>query len=115
MKYACYLEQLADGRMAVSRSPLAHRARRLVLDAVARGRLPAVDTLICVDCGGPATVYDHRDYAAPLDVQPVCDFCNRYRGPASLDAPIQDVLDRLSALAENGGNVWKASRAPRSA
>ena len=36
----------------------------------------------CTDCGKRATVYDHRDYGRPLDVEPVCQSCNLKRGPA---------------------------------
>jgi hypothetical protein len=36
----------------------------------------------CVDCGAPATDYDHRNYDKPLDVDPVCHKCNCRRGPA---------------------------------
>ncbi|MCK5603513.1 hypothetical protein KAR91_16635 [Candidatus Pacearchaeota archaeon] len=34
----------------------------------------------CVDCGKPATCYDHRDYDKPLDVDPVCHSCDKRRG-----------------------------------
>ena len=43
------------------------------------GRKPAS---LCVDCGSPAEIYEHRDYNRPLDVQPVCRSCNSRRGPA---------------------------------
>lgn len=37
----------------------------------------------CKDCSiNRATVYDHRDYANPLDVTPVCASCNSIRGSA---------------------------------
>lgn len=36
----------------------------------------------CVDCGKPATCYDHRYYGMPLEVDPVCVACNTNRGPA---------------------------------
>lgn len=57
----------------------AHTAVNL---AVKRGELPPVKTLLCADCGAPACDYDHRDYAKPLEVDPVCRKCNRARGPA---------------------------------
>lgn len=53
-----------------------------VARAVRRGELPKVNTLRCVDCGGQAREYDHRDYNKPLEVEPVCNLCNRQRGPA---------------------------------
>ena len=37
----------------------------------------------CVDCGVTATCYDHRDYSKPWAVEPVCDRCNKLRGPAT--------------------------------
>lgn len=36
----------------------------------------------CFDCGKPPTQYDHRDYRKPLDIDPVCNSCNRRRGAA---------------------------------
>lgn len=53
-----------------------------VYGAVKEGRLPRAATLKCVDCGKQARDWDHRDYAKPLDVEPVCRSCNRKRGPA---------------------------------
>lgn len=65
------------------------RAQRAVKKAVAAGRLPALDGRVrCVDCGKPARVYDHREYAKPLDVQPVCSGCNVRRGPAKETASL---------------------------
>jgi len=65
------------------------RKRTLVLKwvelAVKRGDLTNLKTtnVACVDCGGRASVYDHRDYNKPLDVVPVCPSCNAARGPAA--------------------------------
>ncbi len=60
--------------------------------AVARARrhglLPSPSSLVCVDCGRPALFYDHREYAKPLDVEPVCRSCNVRRGPA-IDSPVR--------------------------
>lgn len=36
----------------------------------------------CVDCGHYAIHYDHRDYAKPKKVEPVCGRCNSKRGHA---------------------------------
>lgn len=36
----------------------------------------------CMDCGRPATCYDHRYYSMPLEVDLVCSRCNTNRGPA---------------------------------
>lgn len=56
----------------------AHRATRR---ACRLGQLPLPTTLSCDDCGRRAVVYDHRDYAQPLLVAPVCHGCNIKRGP----------------------------------
>lgn len=59
-------------------------ASDLVYAAIQRGELAKLDgSVACVDCGKPADVYDHRDYAKPLEVQAVCKRCNRRRGPAA--------------------------------
>lgn len=65
-----------------------------VQDAIARGRLPRVNTryracfeeiqpIPCVDCGEQSQCYDHRDYLEPLSVDPVCGPCNYRRGLAT--------------------------------
>ena len=41
-----------------------------------------IRALRCVDCQRPASEYDHRYYARPNDVVPVCKSCNKARGPA---------------------------------
>lgn len=59
------------------------RAIAAVQRAKVRGELPYLpDGTPCVDCGAEAMVYDHREYAKPLDVEPVCISCNKLRGPA---------------------------------
>ena len=57
-------------------------AHRAVNKAVKLGRLDHISTQLCVDCGAPAQFYDHRQYARPLAVEPVCGTCNKVRGPA---------------------------------
>jgi hypothetical protein len=59
--------------------------------AVKAGEIPPARLYACVDCGKPATRYDHRDYSKPLDVQPVCAGCNSRRGPAIWGRPVLDV------------------------
>jgi len=59
-----------------------YSAKLAIYNAVRRGALPNVKTLACVDCNEPATVYEHRDYLKPLEVEPVCHRCNKHRGPA---------------------------------
>jgi len=52
--------------------------------AIRLGKLPKLDgSIMCADCGVPACQYDHRDYSKPLEVDPVCQSCNRKRGPAN--------------------------------
>lgn len=64
-------------------------AHRAVKRAIERGDLPRLDgSIACMDCGRPATIYDHRAYARPLDVDPVCKRCNHRRGPAIEHAAI---------------------------
>jgi len=59
------------------------RAHAQVFWAKRSGRLALLDGAIpCEDCGQPATAYDHRDYARPLEVAPVCARCNHLRPPA---------------------------------
>jgi hypothetical protein len=50
--------------------------------AVRCGVLPHPSLLSCRDCDAPAVAYDHRDYAHPLTVEPVCHRCNVRRGGA---------------------------------
>jgi hypothetical protein len=64
------------------RRKIASVAHAKVLAAVKRGILLPVFTLKCADCGAPANQYDHRSYAKPLEVEPVCTRCNKKRGPA---------------------------------
>lgn len=65
------------------RAAIAGPALRAVQAAKKRGELAYLpDGTPCVDCGAEAMVYDHREYAKPLDVEPVCVSCNKRRGPA---------------------------------
>lgn len=54
----------------------------MVSRAVRNKELPSVWSQKCVDCGSPASDYDHRDYGKPLQVDAVCSPCNIKRGPA---------------------------------
>jgi len=60
------------------------RALYAVAVAVAIGVLPSLRSgaVPCKDCAKPATQYDHRDYAKPLEVEPVCGRCNLKRSAA---------------------------------
>lgn len=57
-------------------------ANRAICRARAKGLLGAAAEHKCADCEAQAFDWDHRDYAKPLDVQPVCRSCNQRRGPA---------------------------------
>lgn len=71
------------------------RAHSIVGKAKRDGRLPWLDgKVLCVDCGAPAAVYDHREYARPLDVVPVCRGCNARRGPALEAVPLMSPIRR---------------------
>ena len=63
------------------RSQNIRRMSALVSIAIKNGKLKHPTLLKCVDCGKPATEYDHRDYSKPLNVDPVCHSCNLKRGP----------------------------------
>ena len=62
------------------RESVMRQAHLAVRRAVIAGTLPRPDSLYCIDCGGFATMYDHRDYLRQLDVEPVCRSCNTKRG-----------------------------------
>lgn len=59
-------------------------AMRTVRAAIRERILPNLRSgdFACVDCAGIATDYEHRDYASPLNVEPVCRSCNTKRGTA---------------------------------
>lgn len=59
-------------------------AHIFVRKAVKRGVLPDLRNgdIACVDCGAVATVWEHRSYSRPLDVEPTCRGCNVRRGTA---------------------------------
>ena len=62
---------------------LQQEAHRQVKKAIIDGRLPKIiASTVCKDCGKMAQEYDHRDYEKPLEVEPVCHFCNMKRGAA---------------------------------
>jgi len=60
------------------------KAAAALQHAIKRGEIRKIDGLSCVDCGLPATDYDHRSYETEraLDVVPTCHSCNIKRGPA---------------------------------
>lgn len=70
----------AAARASEQRHPDRRRAREKVKDAVRSGKLPAIGSQACVDCGERAFAYDHYlGYSHPLAVQPVCSECHGKR------------------------------------
>lgn len=78
-QYVC--SECASSRPTAKNGTHAHAMVRL---AIKLGYLKPIAECVCVDCGAPATDYDHRDYNKPLDVDPVCRPCNYKRGPAAV-------------------------------
>ncbi len=68
----------------------AQRAQQIAHRAVLAGKLPDLKRrkVKCEDCNKRACVYDHRDYAQPLEVAPVCNGCNIRRGKATISKRI---------------------------
>jgi hypothetical protein len=67
-------------RESVLKYPQKAKARRRLHYMVSKGLVPHPSTLLCYDCGAPATSYDHYDgYENPLQVQPVCWKCHSNR------------------------------------
>lgn len=75
----------------------ANQAHRLVASAIRQGLLPDLKggEYACVDCSAVATVYEHRDYSRPLDVEPTCETCNFRRGTAKWPEPGRYQFKRL--------------------
>ncbi len=79
----------ADGRYKEQEKEYAQKirlwrmntAKSKVMIEVRAKRIKRPDSFRCVDCAKRAEVYDHRDYAKPLVVAPVCRSCNKKRGP----------------------------------
>lgn len=72
----CSLEcarAVADARVSISNA---------ISRLVRSGNLRPARSFSCVDCGGVAREYEHREYLKPFNVVPVCHACNLKRGPA---------------------------------
>ncbi len=82
-------------------------AQRMVSISIRGGLLPKPRLLACVDCGGAASEYEHRDYNEPLRVEPICRRCNLRRGPA---IPKHGSVDQLLA---HGLVPYRSMRATR--
>ena len=83
------------GKKRIEWSRLRGRAAQKVNTAVKNGTLSHLKKIIikCTDCPARATVYDHRDYAKPLEVDPVCKSCNIARGTNAPTLPIdKDII-----------------------
>ena len=82
-------------------------AYKEVAKAIRDGRLrPISSNTRCVDCGGPAYCYEHRNYFRPLDVEPVCRTCNNVRGEAY--PPLQGRADTSIDKDFHSGVRWSA-------
>lgn len=57
-----------------------HKAVKLAIEF---NQLPPAYKKRCADCGCVAELWNHRSYASPLDVEPVCGPCNFARDPAT--------------------------------
>lgn len=87
---ACGAEMIAPSRVEKALCPecrgpyivIQGHASSKVSIAIRHGDLKEPAKCKCVDCGEVAKHYDHRDYAKPLDVDPVCVSCNALRGMA---------------------------------
>lgn len=55
-------------------------ALRIVSISRKEGLLADPKTLKCMDCGKNAKYWEHRNYARPLLVDPICQKCNIKRG-----------------------------------
>jgi len=73
--------------MLTTRTPQ-RQAHYMVATAIRKGALLHPRGMACSDCKGAAIEYDHRDYAKPLEVAPVCRRCNLARGTALNKHPV---------------------------
>lgn len=76
-----------------------HQAYTYVRAAIKADVLPdlTLGVYACVDCGGVATQYEHRDYRFPLVVEPVCKSCNLKRGRARFPSSADYSFKKLQA------------------
>lgn len=105
------LKRIATPRIAMYHATGRYESRLAVRQAVLSGELPNPSTLKCVDCGQAASEYEHRDYAKPLDVAPVCGSCNMKRGRGT-DHPETDA--RLSQYRIEDESGWREYTPPPS-
>lgn len=55
-------------------------ASKVLVNYKYHGFIVNPEELKCVDCGNQAKHWEHRNYARPLLVEPVCQSCNYKRG-----------------------------------
>lgn len=62
----------------IARHPERVKARSAVSSAIVAGTLPKAESILCTDCGQPASEYHHDSYAQEhwLDVVPLCKACH---------------------------------------
>lgn len=78
-----YIER--ETKMMARFHPLRKKALAIVAYAKKTGQIASLagnKRIRCKDCNAIAEVWDHRDYAKPLEVEPVCYSCNSKRGSA---------------------------------
>lgn len=113
-RFSRYCEPCADANFLFSNYG---NGRAIAAAAVAKartaGELISPKLFKCVDCGGPANSYDHRDYNRPLIVDPVCKGCNIRRGSA---APREWGFDEFMAWVSGRkiGPAWSNNAYPES-
>lgn len=61
---------------------LRYLARNKWTHARRKGLIESAVGKQCVDCGGEANQYDHRNYIKYLEVEPICGKCNSNRPEA---------------------------------
>lgn len=71
----------AKKRAEKQRDTTAKQAYRLVSNGIRYNGWPKPSEFPCSDCDRTASIYDHRDYLKPWEIDPVCRKCNFKRGP----------------------------------
>lgn len=72
----------------LTRFAVQQHAAKVLNQAIRDGKIKCAKGQSCVDCGKPALCLDHRNYLAPLEVEPVCRSCNFKRPPAIWKSPM---------------------------
>lgn len=88
-------------------------AQQIVCRAVKRGELINLrgHEVPCTDCRVRRAIhYDHRNYAKPLEVVPVCQNCNLKRGPAIIYGIVENHRIRKNDVKKT--RKWDRRRSP---